>query len=235
MKGSCNCVSADSVFDHGDDLCGLGEDGKTAVAGRSGASRAPGADGSMFALHNKFGTTGHLHGIQRETMARPIDLICAPQLMSAEGAHGAVKRAGCQDKTHCAGNARWRKYAAASAPRRPAPPSSDSGRGGSRALGSRMPRPAAGDHGLTRDFAYSASSSTNGKRPGCTCGTSGPCTQRSRAETSITSTLSHPVSARLPRLTAGPRGAVFLLPDLLQHQKRKGPLPYRERALSCGN
>ena len=225
MKGSCNCVSADTVFDHGDDLGSLGEDGKTAVAGRSGASRAPGADGSMFALHNKFGTTGHLHGIQRETMARPIDLICAPQLMSAEGAHGAVKRAGCQDKTHCAGNARWRKYAAASAPRRPAPPSSDSGRGGSRALGSRMPRPAAGDHGLTRDFAYSGSSSTNGKRPGCTCGTSGPGTQRSRVAASTTSRLSHPVSLCLPRLAVRRHTALSLLHVLLQRPARKRPSP----------
>jgi hypothetical protein len=28
---------------------------------------------------------------------------------------------------------------------------------------------------------------------------------------------------------------LLLLHDLLQHQKRKGPLPYRERALTCGN
>ena len=41
------------------------------------------------------------------------------------------------------------KYAVASAPRRPATPSSDWSRGRSRALGSRMPRLAAGGPGLT--------------------------------------------------------------------------------------
>jgi hypothetical protein len=46
------------------------------------------------------------------------------------------------------------------------------------------------------------------------------------------------VSSRVipsPRLAARPPGAVLLLHDLLQHQKPKGPLPYRERALTCGN
>jgi hypothetical protein len=31
------------------------------------------------------------------------------------------------------------------------------------------------------------------------------------------------------------RGRLLLLHDLLQPQKRKGPLPYREMALTCGN
>jgi hypothetical protein len=41
--------------------------------------------------------------------------------------------------------------------------------------------------------------------------TSGPSTQRSQAATSTTSRLSHPVSPRLPRRAAGPRGGLLLL------------------------
>jgi len=65
--------------------------------------------------------------------------------------------------------------------------------------------------------------------------TSGPGTQRSRAAASITSTLSHPVSPRLPRSAAGRRGALFLPHVLLQRPARKRPSPDRERALTCGN
>jgi hypothetical protein len=77
--------------------------------------------------------------------------------------HALAVTRGLPRQTHCAGNARWRKYAAASAPRRPATPSLNSSRGRSRAPGSRMTREAAGGPGLTRGSACSGQSSTNGK------------------------------------------------------------------------
>ena len=82
---------------------------------------------------------------------------------------------------------------------------------------------------------FSGKSGTNGTRPGCTCGTSGPGTQRSRSAASTTSRLSHPVSPHLPRLAARPHGAWLLLHFLLQRPARKRPSPCRERALTCGN
>ena len=63
-------------------------------------------------------------------------------------------------------------------------------------------------------------------------GISGPSTQRWGAATSTTSRLSHPVSSRLAaRLHRAP----IVLHALLQDAKRKGPSPWRKRALSCGN
>jgi hypothetical protein len=66
-------------------------------------------------------------------------------------------------------------------------------------------------------------------------GISGPGTQRSRAAASTTSTLSHPVPPRLPRLATRPHGTLLLLHALLQLPPRKRPSPGRERALTCGN
>ena len=60
-----------------------------------------------------------------------------------------------------------------------------------------MPRQAAGGTGPTLGSACSGCPARMGRRPGCTCATSGPSTQRSRAATSTTSRLSHPVSSRL--------------------------------------
>jgi hypothetical protein len=76
----------------------------------------------------------------------------------------AVTRAGCLDKpTARAARQRWRKYAVASAPRRPATPSLDSSRGRSRFRGGRMPRLAASGPGLTRGSVYSASPARMGE------------------------------------------------------------------------
>src|SRR6516162_4360123 len=69
----------------------------------------------------------------------------------------------------------------------------------------------------------SGSFSTKAKRSVGTCATSGPGTQRSRPTASTTSRLSHPVSRRLPRLAARPRGALLLLHLLLQCATRKRP------------
>ena len=73
--------------------------------------------------------------------------------------------------------------------------------------------------------ARSGWSSTDRKRPGCTCATSGPSTQRSRAAASTTSRPSHRVAPRLPRRAAGPRRALLLLHPLLQR-------PHTRKALS---
>ena len=72
-----------------------------------------------------------------------------------------------------------------------------------------------------RGYARSGESGTDRKRLVGACGTSGRGTQRSRAAASTTSTLSHPVSPRLPRLAAGPHGTLLLLHGLLQRQNAK--------------
>ena len=136
--------------------------------------------------------------------------------------------AGCQDKptaraTRVRGNTQSHRHRGSATLRL------ESSRGGSRALGSRMPRLAAGGPGLTRGSARSGHQ-TNRKRPGCTCGTSGPSTQRSLAAASTTSRLSRPVPPRLPRRAARPRRAQLLLRVLLQFLRRKRPSPCWERA-----
>jgi hypothetical protein len=68
-------------------------------------------------------------------------------------------------------------------------------------------------------------------RPGCTCGTSGPGAQRSRASASITSRLSHPVSSRL---AAGLHRALSYYTFYYSARHAKGPLPDRIRVLTCG-
>jgi hypothetical protein len=75
-------------------------------------------------------------------------------------------------------------------------------------------------------IACTPASPVLGRGPGCTFGTSRPGTQRSRAATSTTSTLSHPVLPRLPRLAARPREDLVLLHILLQRPTRKRPSPH---------
>jgi len=59
----------------------------------------------------------------------------------------------------------------------------------------------------------------------CADNATGPGTQRSRAAASTTSTLSHPVPPRLPRLARQAVRSPVALHILLQHPKRKRPSP----------
>jgi hypothetical protein len=125
--------------------------------GQPAWNRSPGA-------HSRGGNDAPL--TQREAMigaGRPptdeqISQICARQLVStrlAQAAPNGGYTRGRQNKPTARRNAPWRKYAAASAPRRTATPSLNSSKSGSRRLGGRMPRQAAGSSDLTPGSACS--------------------------------------------------------------------------------
>ena len=79
---------------------------------------------------------------------------------------------------------------------------------------------------------FSGKSGTNGTRPGCTCGTSGPGTQRSQA---TSSTGFRAVSLRASPSHLSGRDIPHGTPLWSHSRSRKRPSPGWERASTCGN
>jgi hypothetical protein len=154
--------------------------------------------------------------------------------MTGMACRTAVTRAGCQDKpTARAMRQRWRKYAAASAPQRPATPSLDSSKGGSRARSSRMPRLAADGPGLSRVLHIPTSPARMGETemhlrdlwaryPAI------------RAAASTTSRLSHPCHPVSPVALPDRAEPCSYYSFYYSSRRAKDPSP-RRRVLTCGN